>query len=98
MQLITIFKNKKLFLLNIFLTIYVAVNLIGGERGLLSYIDKKNIEKELISKELALSQKLNIIKNKNKLLSGNVDLDYLDTIYRSKFKLGKKDEIIIKLN
>jgi hypothetical protein len=47
MKLIKIFKNRKLFLLNIFLTIYVATNFVGGERGLLSYIEKKNIEKKL---------------------------------------------------
>ena len=45
MRLIQIFKNKKLFLLNIFLTLYVSINLISGERGLVSYFEKKNIEK-----------------------------------------------------
>ena len=33
-----------------------------------------------------------------KLLSENLDFDYLDTLYRSKFKFGKKDEVLIKLN
>ena len=44
-----------------------------------------------------LSQKLNEIEKKNNLLSENINLDYLDTIYREKLKFGKKDEIIIKL-
>jgi cell division protein DivIC len=97
MKLIKIFKNRKLFLLNIFLTIYVATNFVGGERGLLSYIEKKNIEKKLINSELVLSIELKELENKNKLLSENIDLDYLDIIYREKLKLGKKNEIIIKL-
>ena len=97
MRLIQIFKNKKLFLLNIFLTLYVAINLIGGERGLFSYFEKKNIRESLTQKELALNKKLNKIEKKNKLLSKNIDLDYLDTIYREKLKFGKKDEIIIRL-
>ena len=43
MRLIQIFKTKKLFLLNIFLTLYVAINLVGGEIGLISYFKKKNV-------------------------------------------------------
>ena len=97
MKLIQIFKNKKLFLLNIFLTLYVGINLISGERGLISYFEKKNLEKTLIQKELKLEKQLNVTEKKNQLLSENIDLDYLDTIYREKLKFGKKDEIIIKL-
>jgi cell division protein FtsB len=97
MKLIKIFKTKKLFLLNIFLTLYVGVNLISGERGLTSYFEKKNIEKSLINKELKLTEKLNITEKKNKLLSENINLDYLDILYREKLKFGKKDEIIIIL-
>ena len=97
MRLIQIFKTKKLLLLNVFLTLYVAINLISGERGILSYFEKKNIEKSLNQKELKLTKKLNNIEKKNKLLSENVDLDYLDTLYREKLKFGKKDEILIKL-
>ncbi len=97
MKLIQIFKNKKIFLLNIFLTLYVGINLISGERGLISYFEKKNLEKTLIQNELKLEKQLNIIEKKNKLLSENIDLDYLDTIYREKLKFGKKEEILIKL-
>ena len=41
MKFIEVLKNKKFLLLNIFLTLYVGINLIGGERGLFSYIKKK---------------------------------------------------------
>ncbi len=97
MKIIRIFKTKKLFLLNIFLTLYVGINLISGERGLFSYFEKKNIEETLIQKESELIKKLNKIEKKNQLLSENVDLDYLDTVYREKLKYGKKEEILIKL-
>ena len=97
MRLVKIFKTKKIFLLNIFLTLYVSINLIGGERGLISYFEKKNMEKFLAQKEIELTQKLKEIEKKNKLLSENIDLDYLDTLYREKLRFGKKNEILIKL-
>ena len=90
MSLIKIFKTKKLFLFNIFLTLYIGINLLSGERGLISYFDKKNIEKELIQKASNLTEDLNFISNKNRLLSKNIDIDFLDSLYREKLKFGKK--------
>ena len=58
MRLIESLKKKKLILLNIFLTLYIGINLIGGERGLISYFDKKKIYDELINKEKTLSTEL----------------------------------------
>ena len=97
MRLIESFKNKKLILINIFLTLYVGINLIGGERGLISFYEKNKLQKELIVKEKKLIEELKIYDKKNELLSSNLDLDFIDTIYREKFKFGKKEEIIIKL-
>ena len=97
MKIIKILKTKKLFLLNLFLTLYVAINLIGGERGLISYFEKKNIENQLKKKEIEFSKKLKILENKNTLLSTNLNLDFLDTLYREKLKFGKKDEVLIKI-
>jgi len=97
MKLFHIFKNKKILLLNIFLFSYVSINLIGGERGLYSYFEKKEFEKNLIKKEKLLSNNLKIIEKKNRLLSDKIDLDYLDIMFREKFKAGKKEEIIIKI-
>ena len=77
--------------------LYVATNLIGGERGLLSYFEKKDVERKLSNTEKLLTIKLYDLKKKNRLLSENVDLDYLDIMYREKLKLGKKEEILIKL-
>ena len=97
MSIMKIFKNKKLFLLNIFLALYVVTNLIGGERGLVSYFEKKEVEKKLVIKEKALSKEFNNFEIKNNLLSERRDIDYLDTLYRDRLKVGKKNEIIIKL-
>ena len=96
MRLIESFKKKKLILFNIFLTLYVGINLIGGERGLVSYFEKKKLYQELIQKEETLSVKLQDLKHKIKLIKNN-DLDYLDMLYREKLRYGTKDEILIKL-
>ncbi len=97
MNIIKGFKNNKIFLLNIFLTLYVVINLTGGDRGLFSYLEKKNIQKSLIINKEKLTEELNILVNKNPILSNKIDLDYLDYLYRKKLKLGNKDEILIKL-
>ena len=97
MKIFNFFKTKKLLLLNILLTFYIATNLIGGERGLVSFYEKERIYKNLIQKENKLSKELNKFEKKNQLLSSNLNLDYVDMIYREKFKFGKKDEIIIRL-
>tara|TARA_X000000368_G_scaffold368888_1_gene317121 strand:+ start:297 stop:590 length:294 start_codon:yes stop_codon:yes gene_type:complete len=96
MRLIESFKKKKLVLLNIFLALYIGINLIGGERGLISYIEKKKIFKELVEKEDNLNEELKNLKHKINLITSN-DLDYLDMLYREKLRYGTKDEILIKL-
>ena len=96
MRLIESFKKKKLILLNIFLTLYVSINLVGGERGLISYFEKKKIHQELIQEEIVLNEELRDLKHKIKLITNN-DLDYLDMLYREKLRYGTKDEILIKL-
>ena len=58
MRLIESFKKRKLILLNIFLTLYIGINLIGGERGLISYIEKKKTYNELVEKEGNLKKKI----------------------------------------
>ena len=97
MKLLNFFKTKKLLLVNILLTFYIATNLIGGERGLVSFYEKERMYKNLIQKEKEISKKLNEFEKKNKLLSTDLNLDYVETLYREKLKFGKKEEIIIKL-
>ena len=96
MRLIESLKRKKFILLNIFFALYIGINLIGGERGLISYFDKKKIYQELENKDRILTSKLEDLENKISLIKNN-DLDYLDMLYREKFRCGTKDEIIIKL-
>ena len=97
MRLFNFFIKKKFLLLNIFLALYIATNMIGGERGLISYYEKEKKQKNLIEKKKILTEKLNEFEKKNKLLSTNLNFDYVETLYREKLKFGKKEEIIIKL-
>ena len=96
MRLIESLKKKKFILFNIFFILYIGINLIGGERGLISYFDKKNIYENLKKKEIMLASNLEDLEHKISLIKNN-DLDYLDMLYREKFRYGTKDEIIIKL-
>ena len=96
MRLIESLKRKKFILFNTFLTLYIGINLIGGERGLISYFDKKRIYEELEIKSKLLTSELKDLEHKISLVENN-DLDYLDMLYREKFRYGTKDEIIIKL-
>ena len=96
MRLIESLKKRKFILINIFFTLYIGINLIGGERGLISYFDKKKIYEELEKKEITLTSEIDKLEHNISMLKNN-DLDYLDILYREKFKYGTKDEIIIKL-
>ena len=60
MRLIESLKKRKFILINIFFTLYIGINLIGGERGLISYFDKKKIYEELVNKDKKLSRKLTL--------------------------------------
>ena len=96
MRLIESLKKRKFILINIFLTLYIGINLIGGERGLISYFEKKKIYEELEKKEINLTSEIDKLEHNISMLKNN-DLDYLDMLYREKFKYGTKDEILIKL-
>jgi cell division protein FtsB len=89
-------KKKKFILFNIFFTLYIGINLIGGERGLISYFDKKNIYDEMIVKNKRLTAELKNLDHKILLIKKN-NPDYLDILYRQQFNYVTEDEIIIKL-
>ena len=93
---------KKNFFLSIstFLILYFFFNLLDGERGLLSYLKKKQSLIELQNKELLLSNKIKNLELKNSLLTDNLDLDFIEILIREKFLFGKKEETlyIIKKN
>jgi cell division protein FtsB len=96
MRLIESLKKKKFLLFNIFFTLYIGINLIGGERGLISYFDKKSTYEKLMEEEKVLTAKLKNLNHKISLINKN-DPDYLDMLYRQKFNYVTEDEIIIKL-
>ena len=93
---------KKNFFLSIstFLILYFLFNLLDGERGLLSYLKKKQSLINLQNKELLLSNKIKNLESKNSLLTDNLDLDFIEILIRDKFLFGKKEETlyIIKKN
>ena len=98
MRFVQIINQKKFTLITVFLFLYVLINLLDGERGLISYYDKQKIKEQLIEEKKALSIKLAIVEKKNMLLTDIVDLDYLEILYRKKFMVGKSNEHIYKSN
>ena len=98
MRFIKIINQKKFTLITVFLFLYVLINLLDGQRGLISYYEKQKVKQQLIEEEKELSVKLAMVERKNKLLTGNVDLDYLEMLYREKFMVGKSNEHIYKSN
>jgi cell division protein FtsB len=93
-------KKNYFLLISVFLIIYFFFNLLSGERGLISYYEKKQILNDLKIKESSLKNQINDLDFKNSLLSDNLDLDYIETLIRERFLFGKKNEkiYIIKKN
>tara|TARA_B100000575_G_C22961686_1_gene555607 strand:- start:1 stop:309 length:309 start_codon:yes stop_codon:yes gene_type:complete len=92
--MLRILKRNYFLLVSLFLVLYFAFNLLTGERGLFSYIEKKELLSDLKKKELLLIAKIDDANNKNLLLSNNLDLDYIETLIRERFLFGKKNETI----
>ena len=93
-------KKNYFLLVSTFLILYFFFNLLSGERGLISYFEKKQILKDLLQKESLKISEINDLDFKNSLLSDNLDLDYIETLIRERFLFGKKNEkiYIIKNN
>ena len=92
-------KNYSL-LVSTFLILYFFFNLLSGQRGLISYFEKKEILKDLKQQESQIIEQINDLDFKNSLLSDNLDLDYIESLIRERFIFGKKNEkiYIIKKN
>ncbi len=85
--------KKNYFILIItFLFIYFFFNLLGGDRGLISYIKKKEIYEDLKIKQNDLRIKIQDLEHKNSLLTQNIDLDFIEILIRDKFLFGKEGE------
>ena len=92
--MLRLIKKNYFLLVSIFLIFYFAFNLVSGERGLFSFIEKKELLSNLKNEELSLIGKIDNLDHKNTLLSNNLDLDYVETLIRERFLFGKKDETI----
>ena len=86
-------KNYFLIILT-FLFLYFFFNLFDGERGLISYLEKKNIMINLDSEKKILIDKIEDLEHKNSLLTTQLDLDYIEILIREKFLFGKKNDRI----
>ena len=98
--MLSIIKKKYFILLSTFFFLYFFLNLLDGERGLISYFEKKQILEKLTNQKNELTHKINNLEIKNSLLTDNLDLDYIETLIRQKFLFCKNGATvyIIKKN
>ncbi len=87
-------KKNYFLLISTFLILYFFFNLLSGQRGLVSYFEKKQTLGDSKKDELLLKKQINDLDFKNSLLSNNLDLDYIETLIRERFIFGKKNETI----
>ena len=87
-------KKNYFLLVSTFLIIYFFFNLLSGQRGLISYFDKKQYLEELKMEEAIIINKIKDLDFKNSLLSDNLDLDYIETLIRERLLFGKEKEKI----
>ena len=87
-------KKNYFLLVSTFLIIYFFFNLLSGQRGLISYFDKKQYLEELKMDEAVIINKINDLDFKNSLLSDNLDLDYIETLIRERLLFGRENEQI----
>ena len=92
--MLRLIKRNYFLLISVFLIFYFSFNLVSGERGLFSFIEKKELLSNLKKEELTLTSKIEDIDHKNSLLSTNLDLDYVEILIRERFLFGKKGETI----
>ena len=87
-------KKNYFLVVALFLILYFFFNLISGERGFISFIEKKRTLKNIKLEESTLVAQIKDLELKNSLLSDNLDLDYIETLIRERFLFGKKNEVI----
>ena len=87
-------KKNYFLLISIFFILYFFFNLLSGQRGLISYFEKKQILENLKAEETRLINQIKDLSFKNSLLSDNLDLDYIETLIRERLLFGKKNETI----
>ena len=93
-----VLKKRKILFINVFLLLYISINLFMGERGLISYYEKKSLLNDLNEEKTFLTKNITDIERKNNLLSEKLDFDFIDTLIRQSFKFGNKEDILININ
>ena len=93
-----VLKKRKMLFINVFLLLYISINLFMGERGLISYYEKKSLLNDLNDEKTLLTKNITDIERKNNLLSEKLDFDFVDTLIRQSFKFGNKEDILININ
>ena len=91
-------KKHYFLLLSTFLFFYVFFHLLDGERGLISYFEKKEQYKNMLNKKNELTIQISELEHKISLLTDNIDLDYIETLVREKFFFGQKGEKVYLIN
>ena len=87
-------KKNYFLLVSTFLILYFFFNLLSGQRGLISYFEKKQVLNDLKKQESLLINEIKDLDFKNSLLSDNLDLDYIEILIRERFIFGKENETI----
>ena len=92
--MLVIIKKNYFILIFTILFLYFFFNILDGERGLISFFEKKNILKKLSKDKIQLINKTDQLELKNSLLTDNLDLDYIEILIREKFVFRKDGEKI----
>jgi len=87
-------KKNYFLIISTFLILYFFFNLLSGQRGLISYFEKRQVLSNLENEEILLINQIKDLDFRNSLLSDNLDLDYIETLIRERFLFGKKNETI----
>ena len=85
-------KKNYFILILTFLFIYFFINLLDGQRGLISYMEKKDLYEKLKNDHNVLAKKITDLEHKNSLLTENIDIDFIEILIREKFLFGKEGE------
>ena len=93
-----VLKKRKILFINVFLLLYISINLFMGERGLISYYEKKSLLNDFNEEKTLLTKNITDIERKNNLLSEKLNFDFVDILIRQSFKFGNKEDILININ
>ena len=86
------FRKNYFLIICIFLILYFIFNLLDGNRGLFSYVKKKEELKNLNNDEKKYIYKIIELEKRNILLSEKLDKDFIEILIREKFLFGKENE------